>query len=99
VNTNKSTNEEAMPLDKIPMGEPDNTPTYVKAWRRIKTIWSYGPASLKVIDIVARIAVAAALYLKLNEEVLNLGAAFLAVTALYEIGGALLFAYGPKNSK
>lgn len=63
----------------------------------ISTAFGYGHASLKVVDVFARIAVAAALWLKLNETVLNWGAAFLAATAVWEIAVALLRAYGPNR--
>lgn len=63
----------------------------------ISMAFSYGHAGLKIVDVFARIAVAAALWLKLNETVLNWGAAFLAATAVWEIGMALLRAYGPNR--
>jgi hypothetical protein len=64
-----------------------------------KTAFNYGYAGLKVVDIVARIVTAGALYLKLDETLLNWGAAFLAATAVWEIGVALIKAHGPNRSK
>ncbi len=62
-----------------------------------KTAFSYGNAGLKVVDVVARVATAAALYLKLDDAILNWGAAFLAATAVWEIVVALIRAYGPNR--
>lgn len=61
------------------------------------TAFSYGHAGLKVVDVVARVATAAALYLKLDDAILNWGAAFLAATAVWEIVVALIRAYGPNR--
>jgi hypothetical protein len=56
----------------------------------VASAWQYTCASLKVVDIAARIITAAALYLKLNVDLLNWGAAFLAATAIWEIVVAII---------
>lgn len=70
---------------------------FAKIGKFFTTAFNYGYAGLKVVDVVARIATAAALYLKLNDAILNWGAAFLAATAVWEIVVALLRAYGPNR--
>lgn len=83
--------------DVVEAIDAEQTPWYKEGSTPIGRVFSYGYASLKVVDIAARILTAAALYLKLNDNILNWGAAFLAATALWEIVISLLRAYGPQK--
>lgn len=72
---------------------------YTPLTNLFSTVFSYGYAGLKVLDVTTRILTAGALYLNLDQVFLRWGSAFLAATAIWEIVIALMRVNGPNREQ